>query len=154
LVKAKIGDETVNMPLRLRVRFDYRGVSKPKGLFFGSKNIDQVAEETRDHKAALLRNVPVQGIQIEDIDTSSEVYTVFDEALGAPVAYAPIQVTIQAEVIEDVVRFIMQEEFRKVELLEPEQVLLGKHDIERLLFKMNEELRAFQIALERRANQR
>jgi hypothetical protein len=74
--------------------------------------------------------------------------------LGAPVAYAPIQVTIQAEVIEDVVRFIMQEEFRKVELLEPDQVVLGKHDIERLLFKMNEELRAFQIALERRANLR
>ena len=154
MVKAKIGDEIVNMPLRLRVRFDYRGVSKPKGLFFGSKNIDQVAEETRDNKAALLRNVPVQGIHIEDIDTSSEVYTVFDEALGAPVAYAPIQVTIQAEVIEDVVRFIMQEEFRKVELLEPDQVVLGKHDIERLLFKMNEELRAFQIALERRANLR
>lgn len=154
MVKAKIGDEFQEMPLRLCVRFDYRGISKPKGFFFGSKNIDEAAEETREHKAALLRNVPVQGIHIEDIDLSNEVYTVFDENIGGPVAYAPIYVTIRAEFIEDVVRFIMCEEFRKVELIEPEQILLSKYDIERLLFKMNEELRLLQVYLERRANQR
>jgi len=154
LVKAKIGDELVNMPLRLVVRFDYRGVNRPKGLFFGSKNVDRIAEENREHQATLLRNVPVQGIHIEDIDTSSETYTLFDDAMGAIVAYAPIQVTIRADMIEDVVRFIMREEFRKVELLEPEQILLTKYDIERFLFKINVELQAMQASIERRGNQR
>jgi hypothetical protein len=48
----------------------------------------------------------------------------------------------------------MREEFRKVEVLEPQQILLTKHDIERFLFKMNEELRIFQTSIERRSNQR
>lgn len=150
MVKTRVNGEMVNVPLRLKVRFDYRGVAKSKGLFFGGKNVEQVAEEVREHKAALLRNVPVQGIYIEDIDTSSEVYTVMDEATGGLVAYAPVLVTIKAEVIEDVVRFIMRDEFRKVEVLEPDQVILSRVDVERFLFRMNEELRSYRQILERK----
>lgn len=152
MVKARVDNAVVNVPLKLRVRFDYRGTTKPKGLFFGGKNVEQAAEEQREHKAALLRNVPFQGIQVDDIDTSSQIYTVVEDHNGTPVAYAPVLVTVRAEVIEDVIRFIMRDEFRKVEVLEPESLELSKNDIERLLFRVNEELRNYRISMERRAD--
>lgn len=151
MVKTQFGDEIINTPLRLRIRFDYRGDSKPKGLFFGNKDVYQVAEEMRDRKVSLLRNIPLQGIHIEDVDSTGEIYTIYDEIIGATVAYAPIQVTIRAESLEDVIKFIMREEFRKVELLEPDQIFLGKNEVEKLLFKINEELQSYCISLERRA---
>lgn len=154
MVMAKIGEEVVNQPLRLVVRFDYRGANRPKGLFFSSKNVELIAEETRDNQVALLRNVPVQGVQIENIDTTSETYTIFDEEAGMQVAYAPALVTIRADMLEDVVRFILREEFRKLELLEPDQILFNKYDLERFLFKVNDQFQSWQTTLERRNNQR
>ncbi|NLU48817.1 MAG: hypothetical protein GXX09_00160 [Syntrophomonadaceae bacterium] len=135
--------------LRVKVRFDYKGIRMGK-LFFGGKSVEQVAEETREQKVALLRNVPVQGIHIQDIDMSSDIYTVIDEFTGQPVGYAPVIVTLTADSLDEVVGFIMKEEFRKIEVLEPEQVILNKSDTERLLFKTNEKLKEYRAYLERK----
>ncbi|NPV90335.1 MAG: hypothetical protein HPY50_06155 [Firmicutes bacterium] len=152
MVKSRVDNDLINVPLKLKVRFDYRGVTKPKGIFFSSKNIESAAEEAREHKAALLRNVPFQGIQIEDIETSTHPYTVVEGNNTTPVAYAPVIVTITAEAIEDVVRFIMRDEFRKVEVVEPDTMELSKQDIERFLFRANEELRGIRSQMERRGD--
>ena len=78
--------------IRMKVRFDYQGKTR-LGKLFGGKNGDQVAEELRQHKVSLVRNVPIQGIYIEDIDMSQEVYTVLDEVTGKMAAYAPVTIT-------------------------------------------------------------
>lgn len=141
MVKVKLGDDIIQSKIRLRVRFDFRGEYKPGKFLFGGKPIEQVAEENREHQIALLKNIPVQGVSFEDYDISFEPYVVFDEALGEKVAYAPAIITINADSIEDIVRFIMREDFRKVEVVEPAQMYITNKDLERILFKTNEELR-------------
>lgn len=135
--------------LRLKVRFDYKGVAKQRKSLFGKPNTTQMAEKTREQKAALLRSVPVQGITIEDIDMSADVYLVYDD-FGGEVAYAPVIVTFVADSLEDAVHFIMKEEFRKIEVLEPESVSLSRIDMERLLFRVNEELKMYKAYLEKK----
>jgi len=98
----------------------------------------------------MLRNVPLQGINIEEVDMSADVYTVFDEIVNAQVAYAPVVLTITADSLEDIVRFIAKEEFRKIELLEPDNILMHRTDIERFLFRVSEELRGYRVHLERK----
>lgn len=136
--------------LKLRVRFDYKGWAKNNRFPFKSKSVEEVAEQTREQKVALLRNVPVQGIRIDDIVMSGDVYTVFDDIRGIAVGYAPIWIEFTADTIEDAVHFIMKEEFRKVEIIEPDQLNLGKVDVERLLFRVNEELKAYKAYLEKK----
>ena len=51
-------DET---KLRLKVRFDYRGEGKQGRLFSRWKEGEEVAEEIREQRAILLRNIPIQG---------------------------------------------------------------------------------------------
>lgn len=133
----------------MKVRFDYKGKSR-QGKLFGSKSGEQVAEELRQHKVSLVRNVPIQGIYIEDIDMSQEVYTVFDEVTGKMVNYAPVFITFQADSMEDAVKFTMKEEFRTVEVLEPENLTLSSLEMERLLLKVSEELTNYRLYLERK----
>ncbi|MGE5543775.1 MAG: hypothetical protein ACM3UW_02280 [Bacillota bacterium] len=142
-------EETVGK-LKLRVRFDYKGWAKQNRFPFKSKSVEEVAEQIREQKVALLRNVPVQGIRIDDIIMSGDVYTVFDEIRGIPVGYAPVWIEFTADTIEDAVHFIMKEEFRKVEIIEPDQLTLNKIDIERLLFRVNEELKAYKAYLDKK----
>ncbi|HBT20499.1 MAG TPA: hypothetical protein DEA47_03920 [Peptococcaceae bacterium] len=139
--------------IKLRVRFDYKA-ERTGRLLFGGKSPDRLAEEIREQKAALLRNVPIKGINIEDIDMGIEIYKVYDEETGREAAYAPLELIISADTIEDVVRFVMCQEFRKVEILEPKQLVLNKKDIERILYKMNEELHHFSEVLEKKINSR
>jgi len=112
--------------------------------------VEEIAEQTREQKVALLRNVPVQGIQVDDIIMNDEVYTVYDELRGVSVGYAPVWIEFTADTIEDAVHFIMKEEFRKVEIIEPSQLTLSKLDIERLLFRVNEELKAYKAYLDKK----
>lgn len=135
--------------LRLRVRFDYigRGTS---GKLFRNKASEQIAEETRQHKVSQIRNVPVQGIHIEDIDMSQEVYSVIDEITGRPICYAPVIIMFSADTLEDVIRFIMKEEFRTIEILQPEQIELSRIEMERLLLRINDELINYRDYLERK----
>ncbi|HPF20379.1 MAG TPA: hypothetical protein PLC88_03490 [Syntrophomonas sp.] len=139
------------MAIKIKLRFDYPGRGK-SGKVFGKKSIEQIAEETRQQKVALLRNVPSQGIRIEDIDMSSEVYTVFDEVNRKEVAYAPVFITISADHLEDALKFSMKEGFCTVTVLEPEDVTLSKAEVERILYKANEELQDYKEYLLKRIN--
>jgi len=125
----------------VRVRFDYKGVIKTSRFFFGNKPTEKIAVETRQQQTAVLRNVPVQGIVIEEINTDIPLYTVYDEERDETVAYAPMEVTLTSDTIEDIVQFIMREEFRKIEILEPEQICVSRFDAERFLFRANETMR-------------
>ncbi|MGS0764936.1 hypothetical protein [Syntrophomonas curvata] len=136
--------------LRLRVRFDYMGRAKSGKKFFGSKGVEQIAEEMRQHKVSQIRNIPIQGIHIEDIDMSQEVYSVIDEITGREMCYAPVIIVFGADSLEDVIHFIMKEEFRTVEILQPDQLTFSKLEMERLLLRVNEQLISYRHYLERK----
>jgi len=137
--------------IRMRLRFDYLGYGKT-GKLFGKKSIEENAEEVRQHKAALLRNVPNQGIRIEEIDMSNEVYTVYDEISRKEIAYAPVVITISADSVEDALKFSMKDEFRTVEVLEPDNISLSKAEVERILYKTSEELHDYKEYLLKKIN--
>ncbi|MGI6330198.1 MAG: hypothetical protein ACOX1Y_00130 [Zhaonellaceae bacterium] len=148
-MKVKINDEIINRPLHLKIRLDYKGEPQNR-FFFGGKTGEKVAEEIREQKVALMRNVPFQGITINDIDMSVETYSIFDEVSGEEIAYAPVIVELMADDIEDIIRFIVKEEFRKIEIIEPQEIIMAKQDLERLIFKVNEEMRVFRASLEKK----
>lgn len=141
MVKAKINDEIINTDLKLKIRFDYKAIAKQNRFLFNNKGIDKVADEIREQQAALFRNVPVQGIRVEDIDLTGDIYLMTDEVTGTEAAYAPIQLLVSADSLEDIIRFAMKEELRKIELLEPDSIVITKNEVEKLLFRMSEEVR-------------
>lgn len=148
-MKVRINDEIINKPLHLKIRLDYKGESQNR-FFFGGKTGEKVAEEIREQKVALMRNIPFQGITINDIDMNVETYSVHDEVSGEEVAYAPVNIELMADDIEDIIRFIVKEEFRKIDIIEPQEIILSKQDLERLIFKINEEMRVYRNSLEKR----
>jgi hypothetical protein len=137
-----------------KVRLDFKGDSKPGRLLFGGKPSDKAAEEAREQQVAIFKNVPLHGVEIMDIDLSTEVYTVSDELTGTTTAYAPLILTIQADSLENIIRFIAREDFRKVEILDPAYVTLSHYEIERLLFKVYEETKEYRTRLEKKYNLR
>lgn len=151
---AKVGGYLVSSGIRVKVRLDYKGYHKPSKFFFGGKNLEEAAEEIRDQQVSMLRNVPLQGINIEEVDMSGDVYVVFDEIAHSDVAFAPVILTITADSLEDIIRFIAREEFKKIEILHPDSISLSKIDIERILFRVSEELRGYRLLLERKYNSR
>ena len=148
-MKVRIDDEIINKPLHIKLRLDYKGESQNK-FFFGGKTSERVAEEIREQKVALLRNVPFQGVTIHDIDMSIETYNMQDDLSTEEIAYAPVTIELKADNIEDITRFIVRDEFRKVEILEPQEIIMSKQDLERLIFKINEEMRAYRNSLEKK----
>lgn len=148
------GDRLVDKDIKFRIRLDFKGINKPGRLLFGGKTVEKAAEEIRDQQVALFRNVPMQGLHIEDIDMSNEIYTVMDEVTNAEVAYAPVVLTIVVDTMEDAVRFITRDDIRKVELLEPSSMTLSRYDLERLMFRIYEESRTYRLQLERKYNSR
>ncbi len=149
-----MAEEQANNHVRARIRLDFKGVGRPGKLFFGGKNTEKVAEEIRDQQVALFRNVPMQGITIEDIDMSVEVYTIYDEISKSDIAYAPVVLTVTADTLQDVLCFIAREDFRTIEIIEPQSIQLSKYGIERLLFRISEELKNYRLHLERKYNGR
>lgn len=137
-----------------KVRLDFKGDSKPGRLLFGGKPSDKAAEEAREQQVAIFKNVPLHGVEIMDIDLSTEVYTVSDELTGTTTAYAPLILTIQADSLENIIRFIAREDFRKVEILDQAYVTLSHYEIERLLFKVYEETKEYRTRLEKKYNLR
>jgi hypothetical protein len=118
--------------IKIKIRFDYIGKGK-QGNLFGGKNIEVLAEECRQHQVSLIRNVPIQGIRIDDIDMSQEIYSVYDDIAGKKLAYAPVVITFYADNLEDAIKFSMKEEFRTIEVLEPDEINLSRNDIDRML---------------------
>ncbi len=141
VVRERTGEGGMAGPLRAKVRLDYRGRSQPYRLFVGAKRAAEHAAEIRERETALLRNIPLQGIRVREMDSSADVYLVQDAMTGEEVAYAPVTIELEADSIEDLVRFILREEFRKIEVLEPEELLLTHYDTERFLYRMGEEMK-------------
>lgn len=137
--------------LKMRVRFDFMGRGR-SNRFFGGKSEEEKAEELRQHKVSLIRNVPLQGIIIDEIDMSHEIYSVYDEINGKSMAFAPVSISFTAASMEDAIKFTMKEEFRTVEILEPEEINLSKIEIERLIYRMCEELLEYKDYLEKKIN--
>lgn len=138
--------------LRVKVRFDYVGNGKTKRALFGGKGLEESAEGLRQHKVSVLRNIPIQGITIEDIDMSQEIYSVYDEINARAIAYAPVIITFVADSLEDVLKFTAKEELRVVQILEPDEIRLSSIEMERLLIRVNEELVDYKQFLERKVN--
>ena len=55
-----------------------------------------------------------------------------------------------ADSLEDVLRFIMKEEFRTIEIIQPEQLELSRIELERLLLRINDQLINYRDYLERK----
>jgi hypothetical protein len=139
-MKIRIGDELLTEYIRVRIRLDYRGEKRNGQFFFGGKTKEQVAELIRDRQVAMLRNVPLQGVVLEEVDLSLEVYSV-DELTGRrlrDIAYAPVLLTLRLESIEDVLPLLLKPEFRKIEVLSPESITVSRMDLERTLFRLSQ----------------
>ena len=144
--------ENIALKIRVRIRLDFRGTGKPVRFFFGRKSIVRLAEENREQQAAIFRNIPIQGVFIEDINTSLDAYTVYDEIMNIEIAYAPLELLVSADSLKDVFRFITRDDFRKIDIIDPPIIMFTRYDIERLLYKVNEEMTKYKIILERKMN--
>lgn len=125
--------------IKIRVRFDYRGLPRRARFFFGGKGSREVAEELRQQQEAMWRNVPLQGVHVEEVEFM-DLYTVYDEAEEELITYAPMELKVRIDSLEDCLRFITKEEFRRVEILDPPQLTLRGRDLERILYRFGESL--------------
>jgi len=141
-----------NGTIRAKIRLDFKGKGKP-GRLFGGRSLEQGAEDAREHHVTMFRNVPLQGVQIDDIDISGAVYTVVDELNNVETAYAPVVVQVSADSLEEMLPFIVRSEFRKIDVMEPSTLELDRHRLERLLFRMAEETLSYKRYLERKYSQ-
>ncbi|MCL6609902.1 MAG: hypothetical protein K6T66_00020 [Peptococcaceae bacterium] len=145
-------ENTENRTIRAKIRLDFKGTAKPGKLFFRGKSVERVAEEIREHNIAAFRNIPLQGINILDIDMGNEVYTVYDDVTNTDTAYAPLVIDVVADSLEDLVRMVAREDFRKIEVLSNGPISLSRVEAERVLFRMAEEFRQYRNNLERKYN--
>ena len=146
--------DIIDRDIKAKVRLDIKGVARPGRFLFGGKPMDKAAEEAREQQVTLLRNVPVQGVHIDDIDLGIETYMVYDESTNNEVAYAPVMLQITADSLEDLLKFIMREDFRKIEINSPTSLSLYRYDIERLIFAIAKEFKDYRQHLERTHNLR
>jgi len=139
-MKIRIGNELLTEHVRVRIRLDYSAESQSGRFFFGGKTKEQMGEKMREQQVALLRNVPLQGIFIEDVDLSLDVYAVteVDGRRTHEVAYAPIILTLRIENLDDLLPILIKPEFRKIDFISPENISLHRLDMERLLFRLSQ----------------
>lgn len=139
-MKIRIGNEVLTEHVRVKIRLDFKGEGKSGRFLFGGKSREEIAEQVREQQVALLRNVPLQGVFIEEIDLSLDLYIVgeSDGRKSRDVAYAPVLLTLRLENIDDLLPFVLKTEFRKIEFLSPENLTLHRLDVERLFFRMSQ----------------
>lgn len=139
-MKIRIGNEVLNEHIRVKIRLDYKGEGKSGRFFFGGKSREEIAEQVREQQVAVLRNVPLQGIFIEDIDLSLDLYIVSesDGRKKHEVAYAPVVLVLRLENLDDLLPLLIKPEFRKIEFLSPENLAIHRLDAERLFFRMSQ----------------
>jgi hypothetical protein len=125
--------------IKIRVRFDYRGLPRPARFFFGGKGAREVAEEIRQQQSNMWRYVPIQGVKVEDLEFI-ELYSVYDENEETLAVYAPVELSATLDSLEEVLRFVCREEFRRMEFVEPAWMKLTDRDLERLFFRVGEML--------------
>lgn len=141
-----------NGAIRAKIRLDFKGRGK-QGRLFGGRSLEQGAEDAREHHVTLFRNVPLQGLQIDDIDISGAVYSVMDDVSNVETAYAPVVLQVSADSLEEMLPFIVRAEFRKIDIIEPSSLELDRHHLERLLFRLAEETMNYKRYLERKYSQ-
>ncbi len=139
-MKIRIGDEVLTEHIRVKVRLDFRGDIRQSRFIFGGKNKEEVAEALREQNIAQLRNVPLQGIWIEDVDLAAEVYTLLeaDGRKQKEVAYAPATLLLRVENIDDLLPFLLKPEFRKIEFISPDNLNIHRLDMERFLYRLSQ----------------
>lgn len=137
-MKLRINDEIVTEKLRLRIRLDFQAEQKSGRFLFGGKTNEAMAETVREQQMSLLKNVPLQGICLQDFDNSMAIYSMTETSnrRTREVAYAPLILTIKADNIEDVLPLLVKPEFRKIEVLGPENICVSKQEMERLMFSI------------------
>lgn len=123
--------------LKCKLRFDIPGSNHTPKLFFGGNDSTALAKQNRLKEVNLLKNMPLQGITFEKISSDGEIYTV--EEGNVTTAYAPIEVILYANFIEDMVPLILKDSFRRIEILEPTEISLDKFQGERLLVRIVKE---------------
>ncbi len=129
----------VSKKIKVKVRFDYKGLPRQAKFFFGGKSSREVAEEIRQQQAGAWRNVPIQGVRIDDVDYF-ELYSVYDEVEEAMVTYAPLEIKATLDSLDDCLRFVSKEEYRRMQIIEPSSINLDSRDLERIFFRFNETL--------------
>ncbi|NMA69385.1 MAG: hypothetical protein GX958_08205 [Desulfitobacterium sp.] len=135
----RIGNEVLTEHIRVKIRLDYRGEGRSSRFIFGNRRGEEIVEQIREQEVALLRNVPMQGLFLEDIDLSIDPYTVneSDGRRKREVTYAPVVITLRFENIDDLLPLVTKPEFRKIEFLSPENLNIHRLDIERLFFRVS-----------------
>lgn len=136
MIKVKINDETISEKLRLQVRLDFRAEEKSGRFFFGGKTSEAMAETLREQQMGLIKNVPLQGLTFEHFDASMDIYLVEegDQRRKREAAFAPLVITLKADSIEDVFPLLLRPEFKKIEVLGPDNIKITKVELERLLY--------------------
>lgn len=138
-MKINVNNRPVMDKLRIRIRLDYRAEEKYGHFLFGNKSSSKMAEEMREQQIYLLKNVPLQGVTIENYDTGLDIYTVLEDynRKKKEAAYAPLLLDIQADSVEDIFPLLLKPEFRKIELLSPENLNINRNSLERLLYQIS-----------------
>jgi hypothetical protein len=128
------------MSLKARIRFDYQVCAAEKRKFFWQRlDLAKIAQEKRAKHVSLLKNLPFQGLSIADLNSDHEVYLVPAGDDCPETAYAPVELLVEADSIEDLMQLTLREEFRKIKVIEPPELSLTNSQVERFLFKVNEE---------------
>ncbi|CAA7602053.1 Hypothetical protein DEACI_2725 [Acididesulfobacillus acetoxydans] len=151
-MKIRIGEEVLTEHIRVLVRLDFKGEPRSSRFFFGGKGREEMAELFREQQVALLRNVPLQGIVIEDFDLSPDIYTMRENKgrKSKDVAYAPVILKLRLQNLDDLLPILLKPEFRKIEFVSPEEVTIHRLDLERLLFRLSQIYQQELAALEQR----
>ena len=130
------------MPVKAKIRFDYKAEAEGRKFFWQKHDLMKVAKEIRERQEKLLRNLPYQGLTFEVLDPEHEVYLIPEDEKNMETAYAPLEILVEAESIEDLMPLTFKEEFRKIKVLEPNGLVLSNADVERFLFRVNEKYRS------------
>jgi uncharacterized membrane protein len=136
--------------LHFRMRLEYKATARPFRLFRKGKDLKEEAATLRRKRVPVLQQVPIQGIDILEIDTHHTVY-IKDED-GRKAAYAPVEILFEAESLDDAIPFLVSNEFCNVELMYPKQVTLSPQEFKQIIEKANNELRNYRACLEIRYN--
>ncbi|HEY8343974.1 MAG TPA: hypothetical protein VIL66_02155 [Bacillota bacterium] len=146
MLRVKKGDSWDYSPIRAKIRFDFRGETGRQSflgaLAFGKTKPEEVAESIRQRRVAMLKNLPWQGVALEEIQADQEIYTIPEAEQGERLAYAPVELTVRADSLEDLLPFVLREEFRKIKIIEPEEMVFSNFDMERAIYKMGQEFRS------------
>ncbi|WP_350342472.1 hypothetical protein PRVXT_001711 [Proteinivorax tanatarense] len=120
--------------IRCKIRLDIPGYNKSGRFLFGVKDGISMAKENRLKEVNMLKNIPFQGVKLERISSSLDIYTLEEEK--GNISYAPIELEVMVDLLEDLLPFITRPDFSKIEILDPSDISLDKAQGERLLTRI------------------